>query len=87
MSTSLQKSNLGWPQQPLTERVPNISENLIFGDPFHKTGPILVILVPRIVRPSGSGNRAVEVGENSEVAEAAAFNEAAEVSKAYKITT
>ena len=81
MSTSLQKSNIGWPQQPLTERVPNISENLIFGDPFHKTGPILVILVPRIVRPSGSGNRAVEVGENSEVAEAA------EVSKAYKITT
>ena len=49
----------------------------------------MVILVPRIVRPSGSGsgNRAVEVGENSEVAEAAAFNEAAEVSKAYKITT
>ena len=29
-STSFQKINIGWPQQPPTERVPHISENLDF---------------------------------------------------------
>ena len=30
LSPSFQKSNIGWPQQPPTERVPNISEKLDF---------------------------------------------------------
>ena len=29
-STSFQKSSIGWPQQPLTERVSDISEKLDF---------------------------------------------------------
>ena len=29
-STSFQKSNMGWPQQPLTERVSDISRKLDF---------------------------------------------------------
>ena len=29
-STSFQKSNMGWPQQPLTEKVPDISEKRDF---------------------------------------------------------
>ena len=30
LSTSFQKSNIGWPQQPLTERMSDISEKLDF---------------------------------------------------------
>ena len=30
LSTSFQKSNIGWPQQPLKERVPDISKKLDF---------------------------------------------------------
>ena len=29
-STSFEKNNMGWPQQPPTERVPYISENFDF---------------------------------------------------------
>ena len=36
-----QKSNIGWPQQPPTEKIPNVSKNWIFHDPFHKKGPVL----------------------------------------------
>ena len=57
-------------------------KNWIFDDPFHIKGPVLVILVPGMIRPSGSGSV-----EASEVAEAAEVNEAGEVSKAWKITT
>jgi hypothetical protein len=28
----------------------------IFDDPFHKKGPVLVILVPGMIQPSGSGS-------------------------------
>jgi hypothetical protein len=31
-------------------------KNWIFDDPFHKNGPVLVILVPGIIEPSGSVN-------------------------------
>jgi hypothetical protein len=30
LSTSFQKSNIGWPQQPPTERMSDISKNLDF---------------------------------------------------------
>ena len=53
-STSFQKSNIGWPQQPPTEIVLISVKNWIFDDPFHKKGPVLVILVPGMIQPSGS---------------------------------
>ena len=37
--TSLQKSNIGWPQQPLTEKVLKSVQSWIFDDTFHKNGP------------------------------------------------
>ena len=55
-SISFQKNSIGWPQQPLTERVSDISENWIFDDLFHKKGPLLVSLVPGMIQPSGSVN-------------------------------
>ena len=45
-STSFQKNNIGWPQQPLTEKVLISMKNLIFDDTFYKKGPVLVISVP-----------------------------------------
>ena len=52
--------------------------------------PVLVILVPLMIRPSGSGsffkNWTVEAVEASEVAEATEVNEAGEVSKVLNIT-
>ena len=59
-STSFQKSNIGWPQQPLTERVSNISKNWIFDDPFHKNEPALVILVPGTIESSSSGSSLIK---------------------------
>ena len=53
-STSFQKSNIGWPQQPLTEKVLISVKNWIFDDTFYKKGPVLVILVPGMIQPSGS---------------------------------
>ena len=53
-STSFQKSNIGWPQQPLTEIVLISVKNWIFDDPFHKKGPVMVILVPGMIQPSQS---------------------------------
>ena len=53
---SFQKSNIGCPQQPLTEKVLKSVKNWIFDDPFHKNGPVLVIFVPRIIEPSGLVN-------------------------------
>ena len=47
----------------------------------------MVILMPLMIKQSGSGNRAEEAVEASEVAKAAEVNEAAEVFKAQKITT
>ena len=53
-STSFQKRNIGWPQQPLTEIVLISVKNWIFDDPFHKKGPVMVILVPGMIQPSQS---------------------------------
>ena len=53
-STSFQKSNIGWPQQPPTERVSDISKNWIFDDLFHKKGLILIVWVLGMIQPSGS---------------------------------
>ena len=41
-----------WPQQPPPEKVLKSVRNLIFEDPFHKNGPVLVILVPGMIQPS-----------------------------------
>jgi hypothetical protein len=58
-------------------------KNWIFDDLFHKKGPVLVILVPGVIKPSVLWeNRTVEVDEASEISEAAEINEAAVVSKA-----
>jgi hypothetical protein len=37
-------------------------KNWIFDDPFHKKLPVLVILVPVMIRPSGSGSFFGEIG-------------------------
>jgi hypothetical protein len=42
--------------QPPIERVSDISKNWIFDDPFHKKGPVLVVLVSGMIQPSGSGS-------------------------------
>ena len=53
-------------------------KNWIVHDPFHKNKPVVVILAPGMIRPSGSGS----FFEASVVAEAAEVKEAREVSKA-----
>ena len=53
-STSFQKSNIGWPQQPPTEIVLISVKNWIFDGPFPKKGPVLVILVTGMIQPSQS---------------------------------
>ena len=53
-STSFQKINIGWPQQPPTEIVLISVKNWILDDPFPKKGPVLVILVPGMIQPSQS---------------------------------
>ena len=59
---SFQKSNISCPHQPLTEKVLKSVKNLIFDDPFRKNGPVLVILVPMIIKPSGSVNLLMKWG-------------------------
>ena len=62
---------------------------MIFDDPFHKNGPVLVILVSGINEPSGSVNFlmkwAVEVIEATEVVEAVEVTEATEVVRPEKL--
>ena len=53
--TSFQKSNIGCPEQPPTEKVLKSEKIWIFDDPFHKNGPVLVILVQGIIQ-SGPGS-------------------------------
>ena len=53
-STSFQKINIGWPQQPLTEIVLLAMKNWIFDDSFLKKGLILDILVPGMIQPTQS---------------------------------
>ena len=50
------KKDIGWPQQPLTERVSDISERLDFDNLFHKKGLVVVIWVLGMIKPSGSVN-------------------------------
>ena len=57
LSTSSQKSSIGWPQNSLRHKVCQILvKNLPFDDSFHKKGQILVILVPGIMQQSESVN-------------------------------
>ena len=62
----------------------------IFDDTFYKKGPVLVILVPGMIQPSGLvffwWNEAVKVIEATEVIEAVEVIEATEVSDAREIT-
>ena len=51
-STSFQKSNIAWPQQPPTEKVQISVKNWIFDDLFHKKGLVLVIWVLGIIQLS-----------------------------------
>ena len=46
----------------MSERVPYISKNWFFDGPFRKKCPVLVILVPVMIRPSGSGRFFEEIG-------------------------
>ena len=66
-------------------------KNRYFCDPFLKKLPVMVILVPVMIRPSGSrgfwGNWTLEAVEASELAEATEVNDAGEVFKAWNITT
>ena len=55
-STTFQESNMGLPQQPPTEMVPYVSESLDFDKPFHKKWSVLVILMPLMIKPLGSGS-------------------------------
>ena len=52
-STSFQKSNIGWPQQPLTERASNSNEKLDFWWSIPKKWLVLVIWVLGMIQPSG----------------------------------
>ena len=62
------------------------AKNWTFKDSIHNKGPVLVILVARMIKQSGSGSfwrkRAVQPVEAKEVEEDTEVNEAAEVSKA-----
>jgi hypothetical protein len=58
----LKKNNIGWPQQPLQKEYQISVKNWIFDDPFHKKGPVLVILVLEMIQPSGSGSFLVKLG-------------------------
>jgi hypothetical protein len=40
----------------MSERVPYINKKCIFDDPFYKKVPELVILVPVMIKSSGSGS-------------------------------
>jgi hypothetical protein len=67
LSSSFQKNDIGWPQQPLQEEYQISVKNWIFEDPFHKKGLVLVISVLGMIKSSGSVifllNEAVEVRE------------------------
>ena len=87
LSTSFQKNDMGWPQQPLQEEYQISVKNWIFDDLFHKKGLVLVIWV---LGPGARDdqsikicifwwNEAVEVIEAIEAVEATEVIEAAEV--------
>ena len=51
-STSSQKSDIGWPQQPLTEKVQISVKIWSFDDPLLKKEPVLVILMQGVIQSS-----------------------------------
>ena len=54
LSTRFQINDISWPQQPLQEGYQISVKNWIFDDPFYKILPVLGILVPVMIIPSGS---------------------------------
>ena len=56
LSTSFQKSKSAGLNSLRQKKYQISVKNWIFDDPFHKKGPLLVILVPRMIQPSGSVN-------------------------------
>ena len=55
-AASFQKSNIGWPQQPRTEKISDTSKKLDFWWSIQQKTLVLVILVPGMIQPSGSGS-------------------------------
>ena len=87
-STSFWKSNIGWPQQPPSERVPYSSEKLGFW--WSISQKMTSIGYFGAIDDQDQwvfwGNRAFEAVEASEVAEAAKVIEAKKISKGWKTT-
>ena len=88
-SSSFQKINIGWPQQPPTEKMPNVSKKLDFSWSIPQKRTSIGHFGARDdqiirIRKFFWWNWAFEA---SEVAEASEVNEAGEVSKAWIITT
>jgi hypothetical protein len=54
LSSSFQKNDIGWPQQPLQEEYQISVKNWIFEDPFHKKGLVLFIWLLGMIKSSGS---------------------------------
>ena len=57
MNPNFQKSNIGWPQQLLAEKMLRSVKNWIFDDAFHKNGQELV---PGMIQSSESGSSLME---------------------------
>ena len=53
-STSFQKNNIGWPQQPPTEKIQISVKIWVFDYPFHKKRLLLVIWLPGGIQSSGA---------------------------------
>ena len=88
ITTSFQKSNIGWPHQPPTEKVPILVTYWIFDDPFLKEGPLFII-GHFVAMDQGQEvlcwNREVEVDEAIAVAEAVEVNVDAQVIRPGKL--
>ena len=57
-----------------------LMKTCIFDDVFHRKLPALVIFVPVMIRPSGTGMFLSKLGQASEVAEAPEVNEVKKIS-------
>ena len=56
LQSVFKKSNIGWPQQPRTEKISDTSKKLDFWWSIQQKTLVLVILVPGMIQPSGSGS-------------------------------
>ena len=54
LSTSFQKNDIDWPQQPLQEENQPSVKNWIFDDLFHKKGLVFIIWGLGAIKSSGS---------------------------------